>query len=270
MTFTVFDVGQGFCAYLIADNANVILFDCGQNSDTGFRPSQYLPTHGCNAIEELIITNFDQDHVSDLPDLLANLSVQVFRRNRSISPEQLRALKLDSGPITAAMESAIDLHERYVEPVQNPPGFGILEVQCFCNNYPSFEDTNNLSLVTFLEYDGFTILLPGDLEKPGWLALLQNRAFNQKLSEVAIFIASHHGRHSGYCPEVFEHCQPEIVIVSDKEIMHDTQKSLYGKHAKGVPWEGGTTRYVLTTRSDGNIRITRKPGERAHITTGVS
>jgi len=270
MTLTIFDVGQGFCAYLIADNRNVILFDCGQNSDTGFKPSQYLPTHGCRAIEEFILTNFDQDHVSDLPDLMGNLHIQVFRRNRSITPEQLAKLKLESGPLTAAMQSAIDLHRRYVEPVANPPSFGIIQLESYCNNYPAFNDTNNLSLVSFLDYDRLGIIIPGDLEKDGWLALLKNQAFRDRLSSVDIFVASHHGRENGYCPEIFQYCKPLVVIISDKEIMHDTQKSLYGQHASGLPWAGGTKRYVLTTRADGNIRITKMPGQSTQITTGVT
>jgi len=269
MTVTIFDVGQGFCAYLIADNSNVILFDCGQNADTGFKPSEYLPAHGCNAIEEFIMTNFDQDHISDLPGLLDNVHIQVFRRNRSITPEQLSALKLESGPLTGAMQSAIGLHRRYVEPVASPPSFGILQLESHCNTYQVFSDTNNLSLVTFLDYDGLGIIIPGDLEKDGWLALLKNQSFCDKLSNVGIFVASHHGRENGYCPEVFQYCKPQVVIISDKEIMHDTQKSLYGQHASGVPWKGGATRYVLTTRADGNIRISRMPGQLAQITIGV-
>jgi hypothetical protein len=33
--------------------------------------------------------------------------------------------------------------------------------------YPTFKDMNNLSLVTFLEYDGCGIVIPGDLERAG-------------------------------------------------------------------------------------------------------
>ena len=266
MKIQIFDVSHGFCAYLIADNGNVMLFDCGHNERTGFCPSTYLPNSGCTGIEYLIIHNFDQDHVSDLSNLLEVLTVQAFYRNRSISADQLRSLKEKSGFITNAMESVLDLHERYIHEVKSPPTFPNIEFECFHNNYPEFEDTNNLSLVAFVHYDGFGIVFPGDLEKEGWKKLLELESFRNHLGRVNIFIASHHGRENGYCKEVFGFCRPEMIIISDKEITYETQKQNYAKHAIGIPWEGDPNRrYVLTTRSDGMITITKEVGAGAHI-----
>lgn len=105
MRIQIFDVSHGFCAYLVADNGNVMLFDCGHNEQTGFRPSLYLPRTGCKAIEKLIITNYDEDHISDLCNLLCRLKLEILYCNRSITPEQLRQLKLENGPLTANMEN---------------------------------------------------------------------------------------------------------------------------------------------------------------------
>jgi beta-lactamase superfamily II metal-dependent hydrolase len=266
MKVQIFDVSHGFCAYLIADNGNVMLFDCGHNERTGFRPSTYLPNSGCTGIEHLIIHNFDQDHVSDLPNLLRVLDVQVFFRNRSISSDQLRSLKEESGFITNAMESVLDLHERYIHEVKEPPPFPNIEFKCFYNNYPEFKDSNNSSLVAFVHYDGFGIVFPGDLEKEGWKKLLELESFKNHIGRVNIFVASHHGRENGYCEQVFDFCSPEIIIISDKEITHETQKQNYVKHATGIPWEGiHDRRYVLTTRADGMITITKEVGAGAHI-----
>ena len=87
-----------------------MLFDCGHNEQTGFRPSDYLVSHGCTGIEHLIVQNFDQDHVSDLPNVLEKLPVTLFFRNRSFTPDQLTTMKQESGPLTDAMESAINMH----------------------------------------------------------------------------------------------------------------------------------------------------------------
>lgn len=266
MEVRIFDVLHGFCAYLIADNGNVMLFDCGHNERTGFRPSSYLIANGCTGIEHLIIQNFDQDHVSDLPNILARLPVTRFFRNQSISPEQLQVLKEESGPLTTAMSKAIDMHREYIHPVQTPPPFLNIEFQTFYNSYPTFDDTNNLSLVSFVHYDGTGIVFPGDLEKKGWEALLKNLSFCAHLQRVRIFVASHHGRINGYCEDVFTHCSPDIIIISDKEITHETQKQTYANHAAGLPWNGGPEkRYVLTTRSDGMITIKKTVGEGYHV-----
>lgn len=267
MKFQIFDVSHGFCGYLISDNGNVMLFDCGHNDRTGFRPSEYLPEKGCTAIERLVIQNYDEDHVSDLPNLREALPIQVLRRNKSMEPKTLETVKKESGPITPAMESTIDMARQYSQDVINPPLFLNIEYSTFYNTYPEFTDTNNLSVVSFIHYDGMGIISPGDLEKAGWLKLLEIESFRNNLKKVNIFIASHHGREGGYCEEVFKYCSPDIIIISDKEITHETQKNDYAKHAKGVPWNGGPeTRYVLTTRSDGMITIDKEIGKGYHIT----
>ncbi|NQV16630.1 hypothetical protein HQ531_14300 [bacterium] len=268
MKLTIFNVGHGFCAYLIADTNNVMLFDCGYNQETGFRPSNYLQNTGCNGIENFVISNFDQDHVDDLPNIMNRFNIQVLYRNKSISPERLRQLKAEAGPIMPAMEAAIGLSERYNSPVSNHPDFGAIEFACFYNNYPEFTDTNNLSLVSFIQYDDMGIVLPGDLEKSGWRKLLENESFRDQLGSVNIFVASHHGRDSGYCEEVFEYCSPDIVIISDTSVQYETQKNKYADHASGISWKTGETRYVLTTRSDGNIEITKSIGSGYNIHIG--
>ncbi len=266
MQLKIFDVSHGFCAYLVADNGNIMLFDCGHNEESGFRPSEYLPAIGCRGIEHLFISNFDQDHVSDLHNVLARLPVTRFFRNQTLTHEQIRAIKLESGPLSTAMAAAIEMHKDYIHPVTEPPEFPDIVFATFHNSYPAFADTNNLSLVTFITYDGFGIVFPGDLEKAGWMELLKDSLFRDYLSKTRVFVASHHGRISGYCSDVFKYCKPDIVIISDKEIVHDTQEQNYRSHASGVPWDGGPDRrYVLTTRSDGMITITKTLGEGYHI-----
>jgi len=156
--------------------------------------------------------------------------------------------------------------ETYTADATNPPEFPEIEFSTFYNDYPEFEDTNNLSLVTFLHYKDAHIIFPGDLEKPGWNALLQSQSFQEHLKRTNIFIASHHGRQSGYCPDVFDYCLPEIVIISDDHIQYETQETEYSSHAKGISWGKGR-RYVLTTRKDGMITISQRPGERPAVST---
>jgi len=116
-------------------------------------------------------------------------------------------------------------------------------------------------------HDGVSIVLTGDLETAGWTELLKNATFRSYLAMTRIFVASHHGRTSGYCPEVFNFCKPDIIIISDKEIVHQTQEQDYSSHASGVSWNSGTEkRYVLTTRSDGKITLTKSLGEGFRIT----
>lgn len=266
MKIQIFDVSHGFCAYLIADNGNVMLFDCGHNEKTGFRPSKYLPAQGCSAIERFFITNYDDDHVSDLADLRKVLPINILHRNKSITPDILKELKEEGGPLTDGLEAAIDMAATYTLDVVDPPEYPSIEWAVFHNLYPTFEDTNNLSLVVFIHCDGMGIVFPGDLEKTGWKELVKNDSFREHLLRVNIFVASHHGRESGYSEEIFTYCKPDIILISDEEIKYDTQEVDYKKHAKGLPWNNSREkRYVLTTRSDGMITITKTIGQGYHI-----
>ena len=269
MEFRIFNVGHGFCALLVADNRNVMLFDCGHDDRIGFRPSRYLPEIGCLAIENLIISNYDEDHLSDLYDLKSALPIQTLCRNSSISPESLRRLKLQGGPLGFGMQALLDMLNSYTMDVLTPLDFAGVKLFTFCNPYPTFQDTNNLSLVSFIRYFNLDIIIPGDIEKQGWRALLNKRDFQDHLKRVNIFVASHHGRESGYLREIFEFCQPDIIIISDESKRYQTQETNYAVHARGLAWNGGGTRYVLTTRRDGNIAIAKSRGEGYQITTGV-
>ena len=112
MEIKIFDVAHGFCAYIVADNGNVMLIDCGHNEQTGFRSSNYLPAHGCSGIERFIVSNYDEDHLSDLPNLRSRLPIQMLRRNKSISADELRRLELRAGPVRPGMEALFIGHDR--------------------------------------------------------------------------------------------------------------------------------------------------------------
>jgi beta-lactamase superfamily II metal-dependent hydrolase len=268
LEINIFDVAHGFCAYVVADNRNVILIDCGQNKETGFQPTNYLINRKCNAVELFIVSNYDEDHLSDLENLRASeIPILRLSRNKSLTGDQLRNLKLLAGPLGTGMKELLRMISTYTSTPAEPIDFDGIERKTFYNEYPAFEDTNNLSVVTFLHYGDIHIAFPGDLEKDGWLALLEDRNFEQELERTNFFVASHHGRDSGYCKEIFDHCRPYLVIISDEGVKYDTQKTPYQDHAKGVRWSDGTTRYVLTTRSDGKITITQQPGTKINITT---
>ena len=262
MIFQILNVGHGFCGYFVADNGNRVLIDCGRSD--ALWPSLYLPRQGCRSIEHFVVTNYDEDHIADLPELCrANLihAGTVFYRNRSISPAELRRLKLESGPISPAMENLLQLHEEFVHPVADPPPLSDARPMWFWNSYRDVDDTNNLSLVLFLHSHDLHIVLPGDLEEKGWAKLLERPSFRDELRTVNVFVASHHGRESGYHEPVFDHCQPELVVVSDGPMAFLTQEmaATYGRHASGVSIRG-ETRKVLTTRSDGTITFAQAAG----------
>ena len=254
MRLTVHNVGHGSCISLIHEYGNVMLWDCGHID--GNRSSDFLPDLGIHTINRFFVTNFDEDHISDLPALRQKLKIELLHRNKSISKEQLRALKLQSGPISPAMNSMLDMLDTYTGgAAEIPPSFPGVSFNTYCNKYlTDFDDTNNISLVTFVDCNGTSFVIPGDVEQPGWEKLLEKKSFCDSLKTVNVFVASHHGRRNGYCREVFDYCSPGVIVFSDSSIKYTTQEmaSTYASHATGINFNG-ETRYVLSTRNDGEF-----------------
>jgi beta-lactamase superfamily II metal-dependent hydrolase len=257
MVVNVYDVGHGFCGYVRdgITGAN-LLIDCGFNEETGFHPSDEALRWG--AIDRLVIQNCDEDHLDGLPHLIGTAGrtpVGALFGNPSLDSRSLLSMK--EPPYGMGLRALVQLKSVYTWPLAPGRGQpGEMSISHYWNEYPSFDDTNNLSLVTFVHGPEYSVIFPGDLECAGWRTLLTNADFRRELSRVGVFIASHHGRENGYCEEVFDYCRPQVVIISDEPMQYDTQEHCYTQHASGISWNGGREiRRVLTTRCDGDIRI---------------
>jgi beta-lactamase superfamily II metal-dependent hydrolase len=265
MVLRIFDVEHGACAIISGPDRNrIAMIDSGHNSTTGWRPSKFI-REGLNRkdLEYLFITNFDQDHISDLDNVCTELNVHTITRNTSAAAEDLRRIKQQSGPLTDDAKRFLALHGGYTGPVAYPfnTNMGGVTYSAFNNRYPDFIDTNNLSMVVFIKYAGWKILFAGDLERAGWLALLQDATFVAEWRGTAGLVASHHGRENGFCQELFDIHRPQFVVMSDKAIVHDTQL-MAGRYHDAVLPAGvnvrttAKRRHVLTTRRDGDILLT--------------
>ena len=275
MRIRVWDVEHGCCVMLqpvikVGQNQEVggrlAMIDSGSSAD--FKPSTYIKSLGRNKLDYLFITNADQDHMSDLKGLQdVGITVDTLIRNPSYSGEQIRQIKRISGPLTEDATwyaNACDYFTGGTPDIQFDQGMGGIACRCYWNEYGlyagQFTDTNNLSLVVFIKYANFKMLFPGDLEKAGWLALLQRADFRAELSGTDVLMASHHGRQSGYCEDIFKYFAPACVVISDKPIMYATQQMVpdYRKVIRAQGVRVRTTmkdRHVLTTRRDGWIEF---------------
>lgn len=261
MRFEILNVEHGFCAYALGLDGGAFLFDCGHGAAT--RPSTYLPMQGITRIRSLFITNYDEDHISDLPNICQVLNIENMTRNDSMTSAQIYSLK--AKPTSVAMNELLRMINFFTKRVTlEELTIPDLSVNIFYNHYPMFTDTNNLSLLTFLTVDSMSFVLGGDLERPGWLRLLQNPQVRDHLKCVDVFVASHHGRQNGYCSEVFNYCKPRLIVMSDGPVQYDTQlmASTYSRHASGELFStshGWHLRKVVTTRKDGNILWEQRP-----------
>ncbi len=210
MILEVFDVEHGACALVTTGNGKHILIDCGDNTSTGWEPGTVLRKRGITSIERLIVTNYDEDHVSGYRNLLENVVIGGLQRNNRVNAATIRYLKTEDGIGAGIQTLTHTIDHLFTGPTLPDNYFGDTTIRTFSNPYGTppfgFDDENNLSLVVFLSCGEHRIIFPGDMEKAGWRRLLQDPEFVAMLSGVNIFVASHHGRENGYCEEVMKLC----------------------------------------------------------------
>lgn len=240
-----------------------MLIDCGHNGTTQWRPSTWLASNGL-PITNLTITNFDEDHLTDLPNVYRVAPPQSLSKNWNLDSRWVCQAKRENG-MGDGVRAACAMIDRYTGPALSS-SWGGASIQRFCHGLSDFDDENSLSLVTFVQYNGVRIVFPGDLTAEAWNKFLQNVEFCRWLRSTNIFIASHHGREDGYAPEVFNICRPSIIIASDKSVMYETQIVDYSQHASGILWNQTGVRKFLTTRHDGTMTIVPNGTDGFHIT----
>ena len=55
----------------------LMLWDCGHKTDPENRPSKFLPDAGIFTVHRMFITNYDEDHISDLPNLRQTIPINI-------------------------------------------------------------------------------------------------------------------------------------------------------------------------------------------------
>jgi beta-lactamase superfamily II metal-dependent hydrolase len=265
----IFDVEHGGCALLTAPlvggGVGRLMIDCGQHAQNGWTPGQHLAGLGVTTLDLLAVTNYDEDHVSGFPSFAKHgVDIAWMLRNMSVSPWTITQLKSEDGmgPAIAAYVSSLSGFGDPIPGASSSPQFANITRRAYWNNYPSFDDENNLSMVVVLDIFGFRFLFPGDLECAGWQHLLAtNASFREIVGSVNVLIAAHHGRESGICPDIFDtwKCKPRLVVISDDYKQYETQdtSSYYASKCTGITGfrNAFSERKVLSTRKDGEIRF---------------
>ncbi len=274
----VWDVQHGNAIYMKTPNGMNFMFDIGTGSYSGgqeFSPLRYLKTRwGMDTLHYLVISHPHADHISDIKNMFElDLMAEVLLR-----PHVDESLIWNSNQekFREIIDKYLELSRRYTKDVSEeknpiiPKNNGGVRISHFIQHKKGVSNINNHSVVSIVEYNDEKIILPGDIESPGWEALMENNDFLEAIEGTTIFVASHHGRESGFYKEIFEYFTPDIVIVSDGRFSNTSVTDRYRRYSNGFNVKSRSngnikTRYVLTTRKDGVIYI-RINEEGKHIT----
>ncbi len=275
------DVKHGSASLITTPNGLNIIYDAGMgrfsSNNEEFSPTRFLKSMKSEnfMFDLVIISHPDKDHIQDLVNLVISRDFRMWERPKKVDDEVHKDLKEASNQKDKRIyQQYISICNKYNNPVPwenepyNPKNNGNVQI------FPFFPEPdiithrkNNHSIVLVIEYNGHKVLLSGDNEKPSWNWLIENNpkyqgvTFLDAIKNTEIFLASHHGRESGYSEELMNLIQNslQLVLISDESKGETSIPEKYYKKAKGMQVLNKENkfekRYVLTTRKDGRIKI---------------
>ena len=267
LSIVVHDVGHGQAVHATTPNGCVVVIDLGRAAT--FSPLTWLRNR-TTTIDKLVITHPHGDHIEELLDLeVLGFNVRQLWRPNWLAAAEVR--KANQTAYAQHVERYLDMSSRYTTPisneeaVENPAVTGGVRITTHASTDCGHSNINNHSGVVVFEYLGLKVVIPGDNEHSSWQELLKTRAFVDAAKMPDVFMASHHGRKSGYYAPLFDDVKglgkPLLCVVSDRQVPDTDAADRYSYHARG--WvihrrdgRSGGKRFCVTTRADGQIDIT--------------
>lgn len=254
-------VGHGQAVHGFTPAGQTVVIDLGCSS--AFSPLEWL-SGITKTIDSLNITHPHGDHIDEfllLKEMGFNVrqlwrpnwlpKEEVYKQNQSSYLDKIDAYFEMSDHYTGTISSG--------ELVGDPAVSGGVSITQFYSKNCGVSNLNNHSGVIVFEYLGVSIVIPGDNEPASWRELIKQPKFVSAMNSANVFMASHHGRESGYCADIFEQ-KPNLCVISDGRVQDTDAGQRYSYHATGwnvnkrsnLPSE---ERYCVTTRRDGYIDI---------------
>ncbi len=232
ITLTVCDVGQGD-AILITSFYTQILVDGGKNAAVLECLAEHMPFWD-KKIELIVATHPDADHIGGLIEVLKRYQAhQIWENGLTLGKETSIAADFmalasfqaelgaevqavtsgatvyaDNGKIIGTVLAPSSNHQSIVVPNKDQTEISLLDKSSV--ESASSTNTNERSIVLYFNLDGVKMLLMGDLEAEGELALLHSSL----ISDVHVLKAGHHGAKTSTTSEFLHKSKPEIALIS--------------------------------------------------------
>jgi beta-lactamase superfamily II metal-dependent hydrolase len=258
-------VGAGHAVHAFLPDGKLVVVDLGCSAD--FSPLGWLKKQGRTKIDHLVITHPHGDHLDEI--LLLNklgFAIEQVSCPRWLTEQEVR--EANQSEYKPHVDRYLEMTTSYNQKIlperkifQNPANAGGAMVKSFWSNSCDRTQINNHSGVVSFNYASSTVVVPGDNESPSWRTLLEDPEFVATVKAADVFLASHHGRESGYCADVFaDDRKPRLFVVSDGGVRDTDASPLYTQQARGwlVHSRDGTDsreKKVVTTRSNGTVHV---------------
>lgn len=217
LQITFLDVGQGDCIYLADERGSHYLIDGGSSSKSDVGTYQILPflkEEGADTLDAVFVTHMDNDHCNGL-HMLVEETVQngiviknlilpdIGAKSRGEEYAELEALALRQG---------ISVH--YIHRGETMCR-GNMKFTCLHPEKGAEQESNEASVVLYLEYGVFSALFTGDLEGSGEEAVRrQLNDIMQDGSGITVLKVAHHGSGNSTKEAFLETASPQIALIS--------------------------------------------------------
>ena len=255
LELVIFNVGHGLSVALIERPENyVILVDLG--CDDNFSPFNYL-LRSMNLYPDILyITHPHGDHISDI------YSVDSYSKYITMDYQDYDWKDVESREKPELRET-LRKYRNYISNTNKGSynGSGDLKYWRYTPQkakgvFGESTYINNSSLFLVYWWKTFKIAIPGDLHSNAMDKFINYDDFKNTAKSTYILIAPHHGHKEGFTslwPEKIGKPYVTIASVQERDPNVDSRYSSED-FAQGISFNG-EKRYSLTTRSDGNIKV---------------
>lgn len=204
-----YDMGKADAMLITTPDGVRILIDCGTNKG-GKALAERFEREGIDAIDTLIITHYDKDHVGGADKILESVDVRqvimpVYDKESKQHTQFMEALEALPGIAAYPMEIRSDM------PLRSGDGVTLHVTAAHRSSYGADEE-NDFSLAVRLTYGQTRFLFAGDAEAPRQLELLEE-------GDVAcdVLKVPYHGRLVSASESFLTQAGPKIAYITDSE-----------------------------------------------------
>lgn len=197
LRLSVLDVGQGQCV-LLQSKDQAYLIDCGGEDPerTAAVALEAMGSQGLTKLDGLILTHFDKDHCNGAPYLLEVAQV-----------EKLYLPDADEENLVRLALEDTDVPIQWVRNTQ--------QIECKTGTLQIIpaehgKDGNESSMCILFRGENCDILITGDRDLAGESLLLRQ----ERLPDIEILVAGHHGAATSTGLELLKQTRPELVLIS--------------------------------------------------------
>lgn len=254
LQITFLDVGQGDGICMELPDGRVYLMDGGSSdvSKVGnYRLVPFLKAKGIRKIDAVFLSHGDTDHINGIAELLEEKQISIDCVCLPAGAEQEEFAEIKD------LARARNISVRTIQAGDFWENNG---TRFLCLNPADVTESGNAaSVVLYMEYQNFSMLLTGDLEGGGEksvAALLRSNA----ITGISVLKVAHHGSKNSTKEEFLRQCSPAVAVISCGE--HNT----YGHpHKETLERLNDMGTAVYRTDCSGAVQITVS-GSRMKVT----